>query len=46
MIGLGMIERDGLAILLGAVAGILGVVLLSLMVLGLAHGVGFLIHVF
>jgi hypothetical protein len=44
LIGLGMIERDGLAIVFGAAIGIAGAILLGLMVLGLAHGVGFILH--
>jgi hypothetical protein len=44
LIGLGLIERDGLAILIGAAIGILGAVLLILVLSGLAHGLGFLIH--
>jgi hypothetical protein len=46
LIGLGLIERDGLAILGGAVIGIAGVALLALVLLGLAGGVGFLIGSF
>jgi len=44
LIGLGLIERDGLAILIGAAIGTLGAVLLVLVLSGLAHGLGFLIH--
>ena len=44
LIGLGLIERDGLAILAGAVIGITGVVLLGLVVFGLAHGLHFILR--
>jgi hypothetical protein len=44
LIGLGLIERDGLAILLGAAIGLIGTVLLSLVVFGVAHGLRFIIH--
>jgi hypothetical protein len=42
MIGLGLIEHDGAAVLLGAVIGIAGVVLLILVLLGVAAGLGHL----
>ncbi len=42
MIGLGLIEHDGAAILLGAVIGMTGVVLLGLVLFGLAAGLGHL----
>jgi hypothetical protein len=38
LIGLGLIERDGLAIMLGVAAAIAGVALLALVVFGIAHG--------
>jgi len=44
LIGLGLIERDGLAILGGAAIGIAGSVLLGLVVFGLAHGLSFIIQ--
>jgi hypothetical protein len=44
LIGLGLIERDGAAILLGVVAAIAGVALLAFVVLGIAHGIDFLLH--
>ena len=43
LIGLGLIERDGLAILLGVVAAVAGVALLALVVFGITRGVGYLI---
>jgi hypothetical protein len=43
LIGLGLIERDGLAIVGGAFIGIAGSALLGLVLLGLAGGVGFLL---
>jgi hypothetical protein len=43
LIGLGLIERDGLAIVLGVVAAIAGVALLALVVFGITRGVGYLI---
>ncbi len=44
MIGLGLIERDGAAILAGVVLGVLWTLVLGLAVFGLVHGVGFLLH--
>jgi hypothetical protein len=44
LIGLGLIERDGVAILLGVVAAIAGVALLALVVFGITQGIGFLLH--
>ena len=44
LIGLGLIERDGLAILFGAAIGLFGTVLLGLVVFGVAHGLRFIIH--
>ncbi len=44
LIGLGLIERDGLAILAGAAIGLAGTVILGLVLFGLAHGLGFLVH--
>lgn len=43
-IGLGLIERDGLAIVIGSTIGLIGTVLLALVVFGLAHGLRFIIH--
>ena len=42
LIGLGLIERDGRAILIGTAIGIAGVVVLAVVLLGLASGVGYL----
>jgi hypothetical protein len=44
LIGLGLIERDGLAILTGAAIGLAGTLLLGLVLFGLVHGLGFLVH--
>ena len=44
LIGLGLIERDGLAIILGSVIGLIGTVLLGLVIFGLATGLRFIIH--
>ncbi len=44
LIGLGLIERDGLAILIGAGIGLIGAVLLALVIFGVAHGLAFIIH--
>jgi hypothetical protein len=44
LIGLGLIERDGLAILIGAAIGMAGSILLGLVIFGVAHGLGFIIH--
>jgi hypothetical protein len=44
LIGLGLIERDGLAILIGAAIGLLGTLILGLVIFGLAHGLSFIIH--
>ena len=44
LIGLGLIERAGLAIMLGGAIGLIGTVLLSLVVFGVAHGLRFIIH--
>jgi len=44
LIGLGLIERDGIAILAGIVIGITGVVLLALVMFGFAHGVAELLY--
>ena len=44
LIGLGLIERDGLAIMIGASIGMLGTILLGLVIFGLAHGLSFIIH--
>jgi hypothetical protein len=44
LIGLGLIERDGLAILIGTAIGVIGAVLIVLVGFGLAHGFEFLLH--
>jgi hypothetical protein len=44
LIGLGLIERDGLAILAGTAIGIIGAVLIVLVGFGLAHGLEFLLR--
>ena len=44
LIGLGLIERDGLAILTGAAIGMAGAILLGLVIFGVAHGLSFIIH--
>lgn len=44
LIGLGLIERDGLAILIGAAIGMAGAILLGLVIFGVAHGLSFIIH--
>jgi hypothetical protein len=42
LIGLGLIERDGRAILSGMATGALGVLFLALLLVGIANGVGYL----
>ena len=44
LIGLGLIERDGLSILIGSAIGLLGTLVLGLVIFGLAHGLSFIIH--
>jgi hypothetical protein len=44
LIGLGLIERDGAAILSGALIGLAGIVLLVALPLGLVEGLHFLLH--
>jgi len=44
LIGLGLIERDGLALLAGTLIGLAGVLLLALALFGLAHGAHHLMH--
>jgi hypothetical protein len=44
LIGLGLIERDGLAILIGSGIGLLGSILLGLVIFGVAHGLSFIIR--
>jgi hypothetical protein len=44
LIGLGLIERDGLAILIGAAIGVVGTVIYGLVVVGLASGLHFLLR--
>jgi hypothetical protein len=44
LIGLGLIERDGLALLAGTLIGAVGVLLLGLALFGLAHGAYHLMH--
>ena len=43
LIGLGLIERDGLAIIIGSAIGVMGTVLSVLVVVGLASGLHFLL---
>jgi hypothetical protein len=44
LIGLGLIERDGLAILIGAAIGMAGTILLGLVIFGVAHELSFIIR--
>ena len=44
LIGLGLIERDGLAILIGAAIGMTGAILLGLVIFGVAHELSFIIR--
>ena len=44
LIGLGIIESDGLAILIGLIVGFLGLLALVLLIAGLAHGISSLAH--
>ena len=44
LIGLGLIERDGLAIVIGAAIGVIGSVIYGLVLVGLASGLRFLIQ--
>lgn len=44
LIGLALIERDGLAILIGAAIGMIGSILLGLVIFGVAHGLSFIIR--
>jgi hypothetical protein len=44
LIGLGLIERDGLAIIIGAAIGVIGTVIYGLVLVGLASGLHFLIQ--
>lgn len=44
LIGLGLIERDGLAIIIGAAIGVIGTVIYGLVLVGLASGLSFLFH--
>ena len=43
LIGLGLIERDGLAILIGSAIGVVGTILYVLVLVGLASGLQFLL---
>ena len=43
LIGLGLIERDGLAILIGSAIGVVGTILYGLVLVGLASGLQFLL---
>jgi len=43
VIGLGLIEHDGVAILLGAALGLAGVLVFGLVVFGLASGLSHLV---
>ena len=44
LIGLGLIERDGLAILIGSAIGLIGTFVLGLVIFGLAQGLSFIIR--
>jgi hypothetical protein len=44
LIGLGLIERDGLAIVIGAAIGVIGTVIYGLVLIGLASGLHFLVQ--
>jgi hypothetical protein len=43
LIGLGLIERDGLAMLIGATIGVAGTLIYGLVLFGVASGVHFLL---
>jgi hypothetical protein len=45
LIGLGLIERDGLAMLAGVVLGAVGLAALVMLVLGIVHGAHHLLHI-
>ncbi len=45
LIGLGLIERDGLAMLAGAALGAVGIVALGLLVIGIVHGAHKYLHI-
>jgi hypothetical protein len=45
LIGLGLIERDGLAMLAGAALGAVGIVTLGLLVIGIVHGAHKYLHI-
>jgi hypothetical protein len=45
LIGLGLIERDGLAMLAGAVLGAVGIVTLALLVIGIVNGAHKYLHI-
>ncbi len=45
LIGLGLIERDGLAIIAGTTIGLLGTMFVGLILFGLAHGVMQFLHI-
>jgi hypothetical protein len=45
LIGLGLIERDGLAMLIGSVLGAIGVGVLILLLIGIVHGAHHLMHI-
>jgi len=45
LIGLGLIERDGLAMLVGVVLGAVGIVTLVLLVIGIVHGAHKYLHI-
>jgi hypothetical protein len=44
LIGLGLIERDGLAMLIGAIIGVAGTLVYGLVLFGVASGLKFLLH--
>jgi hypothetical protein len=44
LIGLGLIERDGLAMLIGAMIGVIGTLIYGLVLFGVASGLHLLMH--
>jgi len=45
LIGLGLIERDGLAMLAGSILGAVGILILGLLVIGIVHGAHKYLHI-
>jgi len=45
LIGLGLIERDGLAMLAGSILGAVGIFILGLLVIGIVHGAHKYLHI-